>query len=842
MGTLDGQLSRRKWLKPTMPVLTSIGPNTVYDNKLPLPKNLQFWNGHGGFNPDGNEYVILTSPDNITPLPWSNVLANPNFGSVVTESGQSYTWFHNAHELRLTPWHNDPVTDAGGEHFYVRDEESGRYWSPSPLPARGRTPYVTRHGFGYSVFEHTEEGITSSMTIYVDPEKPVKYIYFNIKNESDQPRQLTLTGYVEWVLGDLRHKTLMHIITELDQNSGALLAHNSYQTEFGQVVAFFDTNEPHRAVTTDRTEFIGRNGTFANPMAMSRSKLSGKTGAAMDPCGVIQVSLNLVEGEEHEVLFRLGTGMHMNDMTYLVRQGRGRAAAREVLQKVKKQWEKDLTAIQIESPDAATNLITNGWLNYQTMASRLWGRSGYYQSGGAFGFRDQLQDVLSLMQVNADLARNQILLAASRQFVKGDVQHWWHPPVGRGVRTKCSDDYLWLPYVTAKYIEVTDDVDILEEKIYYLDARELNPGEHSVYDLPNRSDISATLYEHCIKAMEYGFQFGEHGLPLIGSGDWNDGMDRVGTEGRGESVWLGWFLYDTIQKFSAVMELKTDHLRLQRYRETASTLRSNLNKEGWDGAWYRRAYFDDGTPLGSQSNDECKIDSIAQSWAILSGGGDDDKRKMGLEQAGKYLIKTNDKIIQLLDPPFEHSNLNPGYIKGYVPGVRENGGQYTHAAIWMIMAYALVKDKEKMWELLSMINPVNHGSNKEDIAVYKAEPYVVAADIYATPQHKGHGGWTWYTGSAGWMYQLITEYVIGLKKKGTTLKIEPCLPLHWEKVTVRYRYKSALYIIAIHQPSHENDQVSIIIDDTEIEDDIIQLQDDGFEHSVEVTIGAAVKI
>jgi len=842
LGTLEGQLSRRKWLKPLMPVFVPTQSYLPLESKMAAPKDLSFFNGLGGFSNDGKEYVIITAPDRTTPLPWSNVIANPNFGTVISESGQSYTWFHNAHELRLTPWNNDPLTDAGGEHFYIRDEVTGKFWSPAPLPARGRTPYVTRHGFGYSVFEHVEEGIKSAMTVYVDPEKPIKYIYIKLRNESGTQRQLSLTGYVEWVLGDLRHKTIMHIITELDQNSGAIIAHNSYQTEFGQVVAFFDTNETIRSITTDRTEFIGRNGTVANPLAMTRSKLSGKTGAALDPCGVIQVPLTLADGEEHEVLFRIGTGSHMNDIIYLIREGRGRAAAREVLVKVKKQWEKDLSAVQIESPDTAINMMTNGWLNYQTLACRLWARSGYYQSGGAFGFRDQLQDVLSLMHVNADLARNQIVLSASRQFEKGDVQHWWHPPVGRGVRTKCSDDYLWLPYVTAKYVAVTGDVDILEEKIFFLETRELNADEHSVYDLPNRSYQSATLYEHCIRSMEYGFQFGSHGLPLIGSGDWNDGMDRVGTEGRGESVWLGWFLYDTLQKFILLMELKHDQIRIDRYQQIAETLRSNLNEKAWDGEWYRRAYFDDGTPLGSKTNDECKIDSIAQSWAILSGGGDTDKSKSGMQNAGKYLVNRDVKIIQLLNPPFDHSSMNPGYIKGYVPGVRENGGQYTHAAIWMIMAYAMMRDKEKMWELLNMINPINHGGAKEDIAIYKAEPYVVAADIYATPHHKGRGGWTWYTGAAGWMYQLILEYVIGLQRKGDQLFFKPCLPLHWENVTIKYRFKSSTYVIKLQQHSAENDDLSIMIDDIETDDHGIHLLDDGKEHRVEVMIGAEVKI
>ncbi len=842
LGTLEGQLNRRKWLKPAMPVFTPTATNTIFDAKMSLPQDLHFFNGLGGFNEDGKEYVITSGPDQVTPAPWSNVLANPIFGTLLSESGQSYTWFQNAHEMRLTPWHDDPLTDNSGEHFYIRDEASGNFWSPAPLPARGRTPYVTRHGFGYSVFEHVEEGIKSVMTIYVDPDKPIKYMSILLGNQSKSQRQLSLTGYVEWVLGDLRRKTMMHVITEPDQNSGAIIAHNSYQTEFGKIFAFFDTNENIRSITTDRTEFIGRNGSIANPLAMSRSKLSGKTGAALDPCAVIQVLVTLDEGEEHEVLFRMGGGMRMNDINYLIRDASGLTAAHDVLEKVKKQWNTLLSSVRVESPDAAINLITNGWLNYQTLSSRLWGRSGYYQSGGAFGFRDQLQDVLSLLQVNADFARNQILLSASRQFVKGDVQHWWHPPVGRGVRTRCSDDYLWLPFVTAKYVEVTGDSEILNEKIHFLEARELNADEHSVYDLPSRSDTEATLYEHCIKALEYGFQFGSHGLPLMGSGDWNDGMDRVGSKGLGESVWLGWFLYDTISKFLKIMEVKEDDERVERYKKVAATLRQHLHENAWDGEWYLRAYFDDGTPLGSKTNEECKIDSLSQSWAILSGGGDPERSRQGMENARKFLVKPDEKIIQLLDPPFDKSALNPGYIKGYVPGVRENGGQYTHAAVWMIIAYALMRNKEKMWELLHMILPVHHGDSREDIAIYKVEPYVVAADIYATSHHKGRGGWTWYTGSAGWMYQLIIEYVFGLKQKGDRLILDPCLPLHWESVRVHYRYKSSTYIIQMHQLPQEGDECSVSVDHVEMENNSLPLLDDGREHQVEMMIGATVSL
>ena len=836
LGSLEGQLNRRKKLKPIIPALIPSKNYPFIDTPVEIPEDLEFFNGLGGFLDNGREYAVITTPEKRTPAPWSNVIANPHFGTVISESGQSYTWFQNAHELRLTPWNNDPLTDIGGEHFYIRDEESGGYWSPAPLPVRGTTPYVTRHGFGYTVFEHIEDGIQTEMWVYVDQERPVKYTFLKIRNVSGRVRQLTATGYVEWVLGDLRQKTSMHVITELDLNSGAIIARNSYSTEFGHLVAFFDVNDPARTITTDREEFIGRNRTVKNPEAMMRSKLSGKTGAALDPCGVIQVAFNLEDGEESEVVFRLGTGMHLNDLGYLIRQGRGRTASRDALAKVINHWEAMLSRVQIGTPDQAINLLTNGWLNYQTLSCRLWGRSGYYQSGGAFGFRDQLQDVLSLLHIAPELARDQIILCASRQFVEGDVQHWWHPPVGRGVRTTCSDDYLWLPFVTARYIVATGDTSVLDEEIHYLESRELVKGEHSYYDLPIKSEQYGSLYQHCVRAIENGLKFGPHELPLIGSGDWNDGMDRVGEHGRGESVWLAWFMYDTVQHFLDIAELRNDRLILDRCKALMEKLKTNVAQHGWDGEWYLRAFFDDGTPLGSHTNTECRIDSIAQSWSVLSGAGDPERSVNAMLEAEKRLVKTEDKIIQLFDPPFDKSNLNPGYIKGYVPGVRENGGQYTHAAIWMIMAFAALREKKKMWALLQMINPVNHGRTEDDVAVYKVEPYVVAADVYAVPQHKGRGGWTWYTGSAGWLYQLIVEYVVGLRRQAATLEFHPCLPEEWRSVTIRYKYLSTTYHIELVQESPDGFDIGVSLDGKQLTENLLPLIDDGQVHDVRVRI------
>ena len=812
LGTLEEQISRRSKLKSPVPYFS---PSKFYPSVLttiPPAKDLLFFNGHGGFSADGKEYIITTTPEKSTPAPWINVLANPFFGTIISENGQSYTWIDNAHELRLTPWNNDTIGDLKGEAFYLRDEESGRFWSPSPLPCRGQSPYITRHGFGYSIFEHSEDGIESEMTVYVDVEAPVKFIVLKLRNNSSRARRISATGYVEWVLGDLRAKSMMHTITEVDLRSGAILARNAYNTAFNNRVAFFDVDDTNRTFTTDRSEFIGRNGTLLNPDAMSRSRLSGKSGAALDPCAALQVQVELAEDQEREIIFRLGAGNSLENAIDINHRFHGSNAAHLALSKVNAYWQQTLGAIQIDTPDLALNILTNGWLNYQTLACRVWARSGFYQSGGAFGFRDQLQDVLSLVHTQPALLKQQLILCASRQFKEGDVQHWWHPPTGRGVRTTCSDDYLWLPFGACRYITVTADHSILDEKISFLEGRVLNSGEDSYYDLPIKSDTSLSFYDHCVKALEHALVFGKNGLPLIGSGDWNDGMDKVGHHGKGESVWLAFFLYDILIRFSAIALIKNDVAFVKKCQQNAQLLKQNINKNAWDGAWYRRAYFDDGTPLGSHKNEECKIDSIAQSWSVLSKGGDTERSLTAMRSADDYLVQKEDGMIQLFTPPFDKSAMNPGYIKGYVPGVRENGGQYTHAAIWLVMAFAAIDDRKRTWELLQMINPLNRGNSIEKIGVYKAEPYVMAADVYAEPMHKGRGGWTWYTGSAGWMYQLILESFVGLKREGNKLKFTPCLPVEWPSVKITYRTAGETYQIEIKQ---ETNAVKLLVNGTE---------------------------
>ncbi|MGF1614974.1 MAG: GH36-type glycosyl hydrolase domain-containing protein [Gammaproteobacteria bacterium] len=814
----------------------------------PPRRDLILSNGVGGFTPDGREYVIITRPGQITPAPWVNVLANAFFGSVISESGQAYTWGENAHEFRLTPWHNDPVTDASGEAFYLRDEDNGHFWSPMPLPRRGATPYVSRHGFGYSVFEHTEGGIRSELWVYVAQDAAVKFSVLKVRNTSDRRRRLSATGYVEWVLGDLRPKSAMHVTTEVDPYSGALYARNPYNTEFPDRVAFFDVDDVNRTVSCDRAEFIGRNGSLENPVAMAHTRLSGRLGSGLDPCAAIQVGFDLANGEEREIIFRLGLGgiPGGDDASRLVHRFRGAGATRRALEAVWQYWNHTLGAVHVQTPDQSLNVLTNGWLLYQTLACRLWARSGYYQSGGAFGFRDQLQDAMALVHAEPRLLRAQLLLCAGRQFPEGDVQHWWHPPSGRGVRTHCSDDYLWLALATCRYVLSTGDTGVLDEPVAFLEGRPLNPDDESYYDLPGRSVTVESLYQHCVRAIRRGLRFGPHGLPLIGSGDWNDGMNRVGVEGKGESVWLAFFLYEVLRQFGALAGRHDDPAFAEFCAAEGMRLCENIEQHGWDGAWYRRAYFDDGTPLGSADNSECQIDSISQSWSVLSGAGAAERVRIAMQAVDERLVRREHALIQLLDPPFDRSDRDPGYIKGYVPGVRENGGQYTHGAIWAAMAFAALGDSRRAWELTTLINPVNHAIARQAIETYKVEPYVVAADVYAVVPHTGRGGWTWYTGSAGWMYRLIVESLLGLRLEGDRLHVAPCLPAHWGALKIHYRYRETVYHIAIEQTREGDDGKSgvmgVTVDGVEQDGQVIALVDDHQEHTVEVRVPTSGRI
>ena len=827
---------------PAAPIASRIKP-TAKEGVLPPTDdtqhdlNLLFDNGLGGFSADGREYVITLGPGQATPAPWINILANPLFGTLVSESGCANTWSENAHEFLLTPWSNDPVGDSAGEAFYLRDEDTGRFWSPSPWPVRGAGTYVCRHGFGYSIFTHTEENIDSELRVYVARDAPIKFAALCVRNRSGRRRRLSAAGYVEWVLGDQRAKTMAHVNTRIAADSGALVARNPYSMDFGDRLAFFAVDDDVECtVTADRAEFLGRDGSPDNPAAMAQERLSGKAGAALDPCAAIQVAFELDNGQQKEIVFKLGAGCGDDEIRALLQRFKGASAARDELANVKKYWTRALGAIQVETPDKALDTLANGWLIYQVMASRLWGRTAFYQSSGAFGFRDQLQDVMALVHTEPGLVRDHIVLCASRQYPEGDVQHWWHPPVGRGVRTRCSDDYLWLALASCRYVSVTGDAGVLDEPIHFLKGRPLNRDEESYYELPAQSSDIATLYEHCVRAITHGLRFGVHGLPLMGTGDWNDGMNKVGAKGKGESIWLGFFLHAVLMQFCVLAQARGDTKFAALCEKEATELKRNLQEHGWDGAWFRRGYFDDGSVLGSAENTECRIDSIAQSWSVLSGATSKERMRLAMQAVDEQLVAPENAVIKLLAPPFDTSNPYPGYIQAYVPGVRENGGQYTHAAVWSVMAFAALHDNQRTWELLSMLNPINHGASPEAAALYKAEPYVVASDVYALAPHAGRGGWTWYSGSAGWLYRLAVESVLGIRRQANKLSIEPCVPLDWQSYKISYRFGESVYVITLQQQTGTEVVPRLMLDGVAQDASFIALVDDGLEHRVQMRL------
>ncbi len=803
-------------------------------------RELEFFNGLGGFANGGREYVTVLTDGESTPAPWINVIANPSFGFQVSAEGGGYTWAQNSQQNQLTPWTNDPVSDRPGEVLYVRDEENGAVWTPTALPIREpAAPYTVTHGQGFSRFEHTSHGLALELVQYVPVDDPIKISRLKIRNLSGKPRRLSVTAYVEWVLGASRMASAPHIVTEIDPETRAMLARSHWQSESAAYVAFADLSGQQSSWTGDRAEFVGRNGALDDPAALSKSiPLTNTTGGGFDPCGALQTKVDIASGGEAEVVFFLGESVTRADAVALIKRYRTAdldAAFREVTRR----WDDILGTVQVTTPDRAMDMLLNRWLLYQTLSCRVWARTAFYQASGAYGFRDQLQDVMALSVSAPQVTRAHLLRAAARQFTEGDVQHWWLPPSGKGMRTRISDDLLWLPYVIAQYVETTGDTGVMDETVPFLDGPVLEPDKLESFFQPSISNQQGTLFEHGARALDASLKLGSHGLPLMGTGDWDDGMNRVGVGGKGESIWLAWFLHSALSAFVPLAKRRGDHERAERWSQHAANLAIALERDGWDGGWYKRAYYDDGAPVGAHDSDECQITSIAQSWGVMSGVADRARATKAMTAVDDRLVRRDDALVLLFTPPFDRTTRDPGYIKGYPPGMRENGGQYTHGAIWSVIAFAMLGDGDKAGELFSLLNPIEHGSTRAGIDRYKVEPYIMSADVYSEPPHVGRGGWTWYTGSAGWMYRAGLEWRLGFRLRGSTLMIDPCIPKSWPGFTMAFQYHSARYEIKIENPSGISRGVSrVVLDGHSLQAGApIILADDGTTHRLAVVLG-----
>ncbi len=801
---------------------------------------LEYYNGLGGFDAGAREYVVVLDDGQWTPAPWINVIANPQFGFLVSADGAGSTWSLNAQQNQITPWCNDPVSDTPAEAIFVRDEDSGDLWSATPLPIRERSSvYVVRHGFGYTRTEHSSHGISLSLTQFVPLADSIKISRLKIKNVSDEPRQLSITHYLDWVLGNQNNRAAPFIITSVDPKSRALLARNPWTADFKSRVAFMDMAGAQQSCTADRTEFIGHHGSLAEPAALLVPQpLSNRVGGGLDPCGAMQTKISLSAGEAIELKLFLGEEGSAEAAVALAERYRS-ANLDEIFKSVTDFWDRTLGVIQVKTPDRSLDILVNGWLLYQTLSSRVWGRTAFYQSSGAYGYRDQLQDVMALCVSSPAITRAHILRAAAQQYAEGDVQHWWLPTSGQGIKTRVSDDRIWLPFVVAHYLEVTGDVSVLDEPVTFLGGGPLAPGVLENFWAPP-SGNPTPLFEHCVRALNSSLEIGAHGLPLFGTGDWNDGMNRVGIAGRGESVWLAWFLHAALTRFAPIAETRGDNEAAAAWRKHAFALQQAIEREAWDGDWYRRGYYDDGTVLGSVSSDECRIDSVAQSWAVISGAAPRERALRAMSAVNTQLVSRSDGLVKLFTPPFDHSVNDPGYIKAYPPGLRENGGQYTHAAMWTTLAFALLGDGDRAGELFALLNPINHASTTAGIHRYKVEPYVVCADVYSAPGHVGRGGWTWYTGSAGWMYRTAAEGILGIYVRGSTLVIDPSIPRAWPGFEFTYKHGSSRYRITIKNPRGVNHGIAqATLDGKNLTGapGEIQLTDDGRYHYGEITLG-----
>lgn len=790
--------------------------------------DLDYFNGFGGFTRDGREYVLSLEEGNRPPAPWINVISNPGFGFSVSETGAGSTWAFNSRENKITPWSNDPVCDQSSEAIYIRDNTTGNIITPMSLGRSDRGGYKVRHGFGYSVFHHDEGGLKQELRVFTPRHDPVKVWELELENTSGRNMSLSLTYFVEWVLGVERNQTNPYIVSSFSSKQEYLAAENVYNQIYRQYRGFIFSGDHITGYTGDRQEVFGRGGSVRYPLGLDGA-LSGATGVGLDSCGAIQTSVRLAPGERRRVVFGLGYSKDDDEIHDICAKYRDSDRTRQEFTSMEAYWEELLGRVQVQTSDQSINIMLNGWLLYQSISCRMYARAAFYQCGGAYGFRDQLQDGMALMYAQPDMLRDQILMASSRQFEEGDVQHWWHPPTGIGVRTRISDDLLWLPYITAFYITATGDYSILEEERPFIRGPVLGDDQHDMMFVPDISETSVSLYEHCKKTIEH-VRLGEHGLPLMGGGDWNDGMNEIGIKGQGESVWLAWFLYAVLDHFIPLARFKNDISFSDTLHAMKGALKDSIEKSAWDGQWYLRAFYDDGTKLGSKENDECMIDSISQSWSVLSQAGQRDRSRKAMDAAYKYLVMEEESVSLLLTPPFDKTEKDPGYIKEYYPGIRENGGQYTHAAVWLAIAAAMQGDCKRAYKLFTMLNPINSSKDREAALRYEKEPYVMTADVSYQAPYTGRGGWSWYTGSAGWMYQGLLKHFLGLHKEGDSFFISPCVPEAFGDYTIRYRYKSSTYLI----------DVRLLTDEAAAQEGSrIKLKDDGMEHHIIIEKGCA---
>ena len=815
----------------------SLEKDIKYDNEPLEPLKLDLFNGIGGFNKKTSEYVIELKNWQMTPLPWINVIANEKFGCICTEAGLGYTFNINSRENKITNWSNDPILNPLPEIIYFKDKDTNKIFTTMTTPIRENDHFRIIHGYGYTKYQRNSHGLSQEIKVHVHTKLRFKYVVVSLRNTTDHKRNINSYYYNDLVLGVNKEESSQFVVTDYDNDNNLLEAKNTYSNCFNNETAYLYSQLKIESYTCDKNDFIEGGQNFLVPKSLKRDKLSKLSGPNLNPCFAIQNEIELKPYESIEYVYILGQESNKEDIISNIKTYGSFKEEKKEFIKLNEFWNKEIKQIQVKTPDMKFNYLVNGWFLYQTMSCRLFARTAFYQSGGAFGFRDQLQDSISFLNHNPDITKTVIRKATKHQFIEGDVMHWWHEHLNSGVRTKISDDLLWLPYAVAKYIKITNDYEILDIEEPYIEWDQLGPDEHERYGVPNISSLSESIYEHCKKAITRSLKVGQHNLPLMGTGDWNDGMNMIGPKGKGESVWLAFFLYDVISKFKVLATYKNDEKFIDVIDATKKRIELAIKNDAWDGEWFLRAYFDDGSKLGSKDNLECKIDAISQSWSVISNATTLDKGAKAMDSVLRYLVDENEKMLLLLYPPFHRNKPNPGYIQGYLRGIRENGGQYTHGAIWTVIALAMLKDNDNAYRIYEYLNPLSHTNDISNLNKYKLEPYVMAADVYYNKVQKGRGGWSFYTGSAGWMYQVGLEWILGFKKQGDKLHIEPCIKTDWEEFSIEYNYKNTTYNISVKKHENNNSKDKIIfVDGVKIEDNCIDLVDDKKTHEVLVTI------